>query len=67
MADRNPSGGSPLLALLILAIAFAAMLLAGCTVGPDYARPAVDLPSQYGVRASASSTPPRIWPPANNG
>ena len=54
MTDRNPSGGSPIFAFLIIAIAFAAMLLAGCTVGPNYARPAMDLPKQYGVdQASA--------------
>jgi len=30
-----------------LAIPFAALLLAGCTVGPNYHRPAIDTPSAY--------------------
>ena len=61
MTDRNPSGGSPLLALLILAIAFAAMLLAGCTVGPDYKRPDVDLPKEYGIAQASVPAPERWW------
>ena len=60
MTDRNPSGASPILALLILAIAFATMLLAGCTVGPSYSRPDVDLPKEYGV-AQASVPAPQHW------
>ena len=61
MTDRNPSGGSPILALLILAIAFAAMLLAGCTVGPNYSRPDVDLPKEYGVAQASVPAPQRWW------
>jgi multidrug efflux system outer membrane protein len=61
MADRNSSGPSPILAFLILAIAFAAMLLAGCTVGPDYTRPEVDVPGEYGVAQASVSTPERWW------
>ena len=61
MTDRNPSGGSPLLALLIIAIAFAAMLLAGCTVGPDYKRPDLDLPKEYGVAQASVPAPERWW------
>jgi multidrug efflux system outer membrane protein len=61
MADRNPSGGSPLLALLILALAFAAMLLAGCTVGPDYKRPDLDLPQEYGIAQASVPAPERWW------
>src|SRR5258706_486140 len=61
MADRNPSGGSPLLALLILALAFATMLLAGCTVGPDYKRPDLDLPKEYGIAQASVPAPERWW------
>ena len=61
MTDRNPSGGSPLLALLIIAIAFAAMLLAGCTVGPDFKRPDVDLPKEYGIAQASVPAPERWW------
>ena len=61
MTDRNPSGGSPLLALLILALAFATMLLAGCTVGPDYKRPDLDLPKEYGIAQASVPAPERWW------
>src|SRR5258706_1149583 len=61
MTDRNPSGGSPLLALLILALAFATMLLAGCTVGPDYKRPDLDLPKEYGIAQASVPAPDRWW------
>ena len=61
MTDRNPSGGSPLLALLIIAIAFATMLLAGCTVGPGYARPDLDLPKDFGVAQASVPAPERWW------
>jgi len=39
------------------------MLLAGCTtVGPDYKRPATELPAQYPVSSSASDSPvPADW------
>ncbi|MBK1712106.1 efflux transporter outer membrane subunit [Rubrivivax gelatinosus] len=33
--------------------AFVALALAGCTTGPDYRRPALDLPPAYAVAASA--------------
>ena len=61
MTDRNPSGGSPILALVIIAIAFTAMLLAGCTVGPSYSRPEVDLPKDYGVAQASVPAPERWW------
>src|SRR5258708_4712959 len=59
MTDRNPSGGSPVFALLIIAIAFAAMLLAGCTVGPGYSRPDVDLPRDYAIVQGSVPAPER--------
>ena len=41
----------------------AALLLAGCAVGPDYHRPALDVPGQYRdvrrPRAVRPATPPR--------
>jgi multidrug efflux system outer membrane protein len=61
MTDRNPSGGSPILALLIIAVAFAAMLLAGCTVGPNYARPEMDLPKEYRAAQASVPAPERWW------
>ena len=41
-----------------------ALALAGCAVGPDYQRPALDLPSQYPspeVAATPAPTPDRWW------
>src|SRR5258706_1387906 len=61
MTDRTPSGGSPVLALIIIAIAFAAMLLAGCTVGPNYSRPDVDLPKEFGIVQASVPAPERWW------
>ena len=42
-------------------IIVAALLLAGCTVGPDYKRPEVDLPDNLGVAQSAVPAPERWW------
>jgi len=53
---RASSGGAAFTAL--------ALLLAGCTVGPNYKRPAVPLPDQY--RGAANSAAPSLadarWP-----
>jgi outer membrane protein, multidrug efflux system len=39
---------------------FAALLLAGCAVGPDYQRPEFDLPQNWpAANATAAATPPR--------
>ncbi|MGO9930730.1 MAG: efflux transporter outer membrane subunit [Steroidobacteraceae bacterium] len=38
--------------------AFAASLLAGCAVGPDYHRPPLDVPGQYRDVGTAPSAPP---------
>ena len=44
-----------------LALACAA-LLSGCMVGPDYVRPSVDLPAQYGANdAAAPAAIARGW------
>ena len=61
MTERNPSGGGPVLAFVIIAIAFTAMILAGCTVGPGYARPDLDLPKEYGVAQGSVPAPERWW------
>ncbi len=61
MTDRNPHGAGPVLAFLIILIAFAAMLLAGCTVGPGYTRPGMDLPGEYGVVQASVPAPERWW------
>src|SRR5687768_2180055 len=39
----------------------AAALLAGCTVGPNYTRPEVDLPADYGIAPAATPAPQRWW------
>jgi multidrug efflux system outer membrane protein len=41
--------------------AFAAAILAGCTVGPNFSRPQVDLPADFGVAQSAVPPAPRWW------
>lgn len=38
-------------------LALSALCLAGCTVGPDYERPAMDLPTRYNVDVPASNVP----------
>src|SRR5258708_7374766 len=60
MTESRNGGGSPLLAIVIIAIALATMLLAGCTVGPDFKRPEVELPKEYGV-AQAPLPPAERW------
>ena len=37
----------PLLQKSIIAIACSAFFLTGCTVGPDYVRPDIDIPASY--------------------
>jgi multidrug efflux system outer membrane protein len=37
------------------------LLLASCTVGPDYKRPEMDLPKDYGVTQSAAQLPQKWW------
>ncbi|HLX22289.1 MAG TPA: efflux transporter outer membrane subunit [Usitatibacter sp.] len=59
MTDQRKSGG-PVLAIFIIALALAIILLQGCTVGPDYARPEVDLPKDYAT-AQSSVEPAQDW------
>jgi multidrug efflux system outer membrane protein len=61
MTDQNPNGREPVLAFLVLMIALVVMLLAGCTVGPDYKRPELDLPKDYGVSQSPAPAPQKWW------
>jgi outer membrane protein, multidrug efflux system len=61
MTDREPQGRGPILALVLAMLALAVMLLAGCAIGPDYERPPLDLPKDYGVRQSAVPAPQKWW------
>ncbi|MGE5615489.1 MAG: TolC family protein, partial [Bacillota bacterium] len=38
-----------------------ALFLSACAIGPDYQRPAVDLPKDYGVAQSPSPAAERWW------
>jgi outer membrane protein, multidrug efflux system len=60
MTDRTPRGGAGW-ALLIVALALLIMFLQGCTVGPDYKRPEVDLPKDFGVVQSTVPAPQNWW------
>jgi len=60
MTDRTPRGGAAW-ALLLVAVALIIMLLQGCTVGPDYKRPDVDLPKDFGVVQSTVPAPEKWW------
>ncbi len=61
-SNRRPGEGrGPIFALVILLIVFAVMLLEGCTVGPNFSRPEVDLPKDYGVAQSASPAEQKWW------
>jgi multidrug efflux system outer membrane protein len=61
MTEQRNAGGSPVLAILIIAIALLTMILAGCTVGPDFKRPEVELPKDYGVAQSPAPPAERWW------
>ena len=39
----------------------ASLLLVSCTVGPDYKRPDLDLPRDYGVTQSSATAPQKWW------
>jgi len=41
--------------------AMLAVFLAGCAIGPDYQRPEVDLPKDFGVVQTASQAPEVWW------
>jgi multidrug efflux system outer membrane protein len=49
------------LPFILMLLAFATMLLAGCTVGPNYARPDVDLPKDFAVAQSPVPPAERWW------
>jgi len=61
MTDHNGNGRGPVIAFLVLMVALAIMMLAGCTVGPDYKRPEIDLPKDYGVAQSSAPAPQKWW------
>ena len=42
-------------------VVFLALALGGCTVGPNYVRPEVDLPKDFGVPQSVSATDAKWW------
>lgn len=52
--DRGRRNGAPLVAPLMapLVTPLLALALAGCAVGPDYRRPALDLPEQWAASAA---------------
>ncbi len=39
----------------------AALLVGACAIGPDYKRPDVDLPKDFGIRQSSSAIPAKWW------
>ena len=61
MTEPRNTGGSPVLAILIIAIALLTMILAGCSVGPDFKRPDVELPKDFGVTQSPLPPGERWW------
>ena len=60
MSDMRPGKG-PVLAFAMLMAALLMMFLAGCAIGPDYERPKVDLPTQYGVAQSPTPPAQKWW------
>ena len=63
MTEPRDSRGAagPMLAAIIIAIAFLTMFLQGCTVGPNFARPDLDLPKDFGVAQSPSPADEKWW------
>jgi outer membrane protein TolC len=59
--NPNPNTRGPVFAFAMLMIALAVMLLAGCTVGPDYKRPDLELPKDYGVVQAPVPAPQKWW------
>ena len=59
---RHPGlGRGPIFAFILMLLALATMLLAGCSIGPNYARPDMDLPKDFGVAQSAVPPAERWW------
>jgi len=44
-----------------LGLMLVSLAVAGCTLGPDYKRPEVDLPKDYGVAQSTAQLPEKWW------
>jgi multidrug efflux system outer membrane protein len=63
---KQPHTGGPWLALAIVAVALGTMLLQGCTVGPNYTRPEVDLPRDFGVAQAPVPASERWWSTFND-
>src|SRR5260221_5752132 len=61
MTESRRDGGGPIVAVVLIALALLAMLLTGCAVGPDYKRPDVDLPKDYGVAQAPTPAAERWW------
>ena len=60
MTDQQPRGGAAI-ALILVLLALLVMFLQGCTVGPDYKRPELDLPEKYGVVQSTAPASAEWW------
>src|SRR5690606_12877437 len=64
-AQRSRSGGNEGAGMKAVSIgAVSALVLTGCALGPDYHRPELDLPADYGPAAtdqSAPTIPPDWW------
>ena len=58
MTERPAFAASP---ARLAAAALAALALAGCAIGPDYERPAVELPETLGVAQSATPIQEKWW------
>jgi multidrug efflux system outer membrane protein len=58
---HSREGGNPVWAIILMFLALLAMLLAGCSVGPNYTRPDLDLPKDFGVAQSATPPWERWW------
>jgi outer membrane protein, multidrug efflux system len=63
MTEKGHSreGGNPVWAIILIFLALLAMLLAGCSIGPNYTRPDLDLPKDFGVAQSATPPSERWW------
>ena len=60
MTDQKSPGG-PLLAIFIIALALVIILLQGCTMGPDYKRPEVELPADYAAKQASVEAAQDWW------
>jgi multidrug efflux system outer membrane protein len=60
MSDMR-GGRGPVLAFAMLMAALLVMLLTACTVGPDYERPVMELPKDYGVLQSPVPPAQKWW------